>query len=215
MKKLTVVAALATALALAGCATRPAISVNQLQPGQPYWISTDASARGITVLPRPDGKGWQVCAEPSPDAMLQTVAQLTAQVQLQNPQVDAETQVQFQTAVIELTQRTQTVVFLREVLYRTCEQALNQNLNSDQIMQLYTMAMQTALKMAESDLAKNQSKTAQALQDPKVRKMWDQLVNGYPAVQGSENSGASENAGGIVNTVPGAGPVPKASGKKP
>jgi hypothetical protein len=110
MKKLAIVAFLGAALALAGCATAPSISVNQLKPGQPYWMTTDASARGITMLPRPDGKGMQVCAEPSPDAMLQTVAQLTAQVQLQNPQVDAQTQVQFSTAVIELTQRTQTVI---------------------------------------------------------------------------------------------------------
>jgi hypothetical protein len=185
MKKIAVAASFLAALSLAGCATAPLISVNQLDPAKPYWISTDASARGVVVLPRSDGKGWQTCSEPSPDAMLQTVAQLTAAVKLANPQVDAQTQVQFQTAVIELTQRTQTIVFLREVLFRTCEQSLNQNLTPDQIMQLYTMAMQTALKMAEADLAKNQSTTARALQDPKVRRMWDQLVGGYPTVQAS------------------------------
>ncbi len=204
MKKLAVVALLGGVLALAGCATAPSVSVHQLQPNQPYWMTTDASARGITMIPRPDGKGMEVCAEPSPDAMLQTVAQLTAQVQLQNPQVDAQTQVQFSTAVIELTQRTQTIVFLREVLYRVCEQSLNQNLTSDQVMQLEEMAMQTALKMAEADLAKTQNSTAKALQDPKVQKMWDQLVNGYPPV----SSGAA--AGGIVNGLPAAGAVPKA-----
>jgi uncharacterized protein YcfL len=209
MKKFAVVAILGGALALAGCAAAPAISVNKLQPGQSYWNTTDASARGITILPRPDGKGMQVCAEPSPDAMLQTVAQLTAQVQLQNPQVDAQTQVQFSTAVIELTQRTQTIVFLREVMYRICEQNMNQNLTSDQTMQLMTMAMQTALKMAEADLAKTQGATAKALQDPKVQAMWDQLVNGYPPVSGSTA------AGGIANGVTSAGPVPKAKGVKP
>ncbi|MBS1994644.1 MAG: hypothetical protein JSS83_29230, partial [Cyanobacteria bacterium SZAS LIN-3] len=180
--------------------------VNQLQPNQPYWISTDASARGISILPRADGKGVQMCAEPSPDAMLQTVAQLTAQVKLANPQVDAQTQIQFQTAVIELTKRTTTVVFLREVLYRVCEQNLNQNLNSEQTMQLYQLAMQTALKMAESDLAHDQSKIADALRDPKVRQMWNQLVG--PAVGTSNLSGGEP--GGIVNGLPSAGPVPKA-----
>jgi len=100
MKKLAIVALLGGALALVGCATAPSVSVHQLQPGQPYWNTTDAAARGVVILPRPDGKGVEVCSEPSPDAMLQTVAQLTAQVQLQNPQVDAQTQVQFSTAVI-------------------------------------------------------------------------------------------------------------------
>lgn len=200
MKKLAIVALIGGVLALAGCATAPSVSVHQLQPNQPYWMTTDASARGITVLPRPDGKGMMVCAEPSPDAMLQTVAQLTAQVQLQNPQVDAQTQVQFSTAVIELTQRTQTIVFLREVLYRVCEQSMDQNLTSDQVMQLEQLAMQTALKMAEADLAKTQSGTVKALQDPRVQKMWDQLVNGYPPVQGAP--------------VPAAGVSPKAQGVK-
>ncbi|MBS2010570.1 MAG: hypothetical protein JST01_26210 [Cyanobacteria bacterium SZAS TMP-1] len=206
MKKIAIVVwLLAGALSLAGCATAPSTSVNQLQPNQPYWISTDASARGITILPRADGKGVQMCAEPSPDAMLQTVAQLTAQVKLANPQVDAQTQIQFQTAVIELTKRTTTVVFLREVLYRVCEQNLNQNLNSEQTMQLYQLAMQTALKMAESDLAHDQSKIADALRDPKVRQMWNQLV-GTPV--GTSNLSSGE-LGGIVNGLPSAGPVPK------
>jgi len=215
MKKIIALATVLTvALALTGCATAPSTSVNQLQPNQPYWISTDAAARGITILPRPDGKGVQMCAEPSPDAMLQTVAQLTAQVKLANPQVDAQTQIQFQTAVIELTKRTTTVVFLREVLYRVCEQNLNQNLNSEQTMQLYQLAMQTALKMAESDLAHDQSKIADALRDPKVRKMWDQLVGGLPTTTTAPVVPVTGGgAGGIVNGVPTAGPVPK--GHKP
>ncbi|MBS2009749.1 MAG: hypothetical protein JST01_22025 [Cyanobacteria bacterium SZAS TMP-1] len=209
MKKLFAAATLGLAVVLSGCATAPAISVNQLQPNTPYWNTTDASARGVILLPRPGG-GMQVCSEPSPDAMLQTVAQLTAQVKLQNPQVDAQTQIQFQTAVIELTKRTTTVVFLREVLYRVCEQNLNQNLNSEQTMQLYQLAMQTALKMAESDLAHDQSKIADALRDPKVRQMWNQLVG--PAV-GTSNLSSGES-GGIVNGLPSAGPVPKVKSSK-
>lgn len=212
MKKFALAALLGGALALAGCATAPSVSVHQLQPNQPYWMTTDASARGIVMLPRPDGKGMYTCSEPSPDAMLQTVAQLTAQVQLQNPQVDAQTQVQFSTAVIELTQRSQTIVFLREILFRTCEQAMNQNLNSDQIMQLYSAAMQTALKMAESDLAKTQGANLQALKDPKVQKMWDQLVNGYPAVSGSD--APTSPTGGVAAGVPGASPMPKSKNVK-
>lgn len=207
MKTLLVAAALGCAVILSGCATAPALSVNQLQPGQSYWNTTDASARGVVILP--SSKGMQVCAEPSPDAMLQTVAQLTAQVKLQNPQVDAQTQVQFSTAVIELTQRTQTVVFLREVLYRVCEQSINQNLSSDQIMQLEQLAMQTALKLAEADLSKSQSKTAEALRDPKVQRMWDQLVNGYPPVS-KPNPGNTGVAGG----VPTASPTPSAKPAK-
>ncbi len=202
MKKFALAALLGGALALAGCATAPSVSVHQLQPGQPYWMTTDASARGITLLPRPDGKGMFECSEPSPDAMLQTVAQLTAQVQLQNPQVDAQTQVQFSTAVIELTQRTQDDCVLTRSLFRTCEQAANQNLNSDQIMQLYTMAMQTALKMARIRPCQDPGCYRSGVERSKVQRMFDQLVNGIPAT-------SSGSAGGIATGVPTAGPVPK------
>lgn len=163
-------------LALTGCAVNPAVSTHPITPGQPTVLTTDATARGIIMLPRPDGKGMSVCAEPSPDAILSTVAQMIAQVKLQNPQVDAQTQINFQTAVVELSKRSTTILFLRESLYRVCEQQINQNLSSDQVMQLYTMAMQTALKLAESDATNSQTKLAEQLKDPKVAELWKQIM---------------------------------------
>ena len=162
--------------ALAGCAVNPAVSTHPIALGQPTILTTDASARGIIMLPRPDGKGMSVCAEPSPDAILSTVAQMVAQVKLQNPQVDAQTQINFQTAVVELSKRSTTLLFLREALFRVCEQQINQNLSSEQVMQLYTMAMQTALKLAEADATNSQTKLAEQLKDPKVAALLKQLA---------------------------------------
>jgi uncharacterized protein YjgD (DUF1641 family) len=101
---------------------------------------------------------------------------MVAQVKLQNPQVDAQTQVNFQTAVVELSKRSTTILFLRESLYRVCEQQINQNLSSEQVMQLYTMAMQTALKLAEADATNSQTKLAEQLKDPKVAALLKQLA---------------------------------------
>jgi hypothetical protein len=204
-KMIALMVVLLGALALSGCAG-PSVSVHQMVPGQPYWMTTDAAARGISILPRPDGKGLSMCSEPSPDAMLQSVTQLTAQVQAQSINVDAQTQVQFQTAVVELTQRTTTIVYLREVMYRICEQGMNQSLSPDQTFQLFQMAMQTALKLAEADLAKTQNKTVAALSDPKVQAMWNQLVNGVPTIPAS--------AGGTV-VAPPLAPVPQAPSPSP
>jgi hypothetical protein len=162
--------------ALAGCAVNPAVSTHPIALGQPTILTTDASARGIIMLPRPSGTGMSVCAEPSPDAILSTVAQMVAQVKLQNPQVDAQTQVNFQTAVVELSKRSTTILFLRESLFRVCEQQINQNLSSEQVMQLYTMAMQTALKLAEADATNSQTKLAEQLKDPKVAALLKQLA---------------------------------------
>ncbi|RTL42389.1 MAG: hypothetical protein EKK48_10365 [Candidatus Melainabacteria bacterium] len=185
MKRLLVVALVASTL-LSGCASfNPPANTHELTVGKAYWIDTDATRRGIVVLPRADGKGMQVCSEPSPDVALQTVTQLMAQVSLSNPQVDAKTQLEFSTAVIDLSKRSQTLQFLRETLFRLCEQSLNNNLSSDQVMQLYELAVKTALVMAQSELAKQQGQLvkqqadlSRLLADPAVRKMWSEMTAG-------------------------------------
>jgi len=95
--------------------------------------------------------GTGFCAEPSPDTAMSAVAKLIAEVNLQNPNIDAKTQIEFQTAVIEL-------------------------LSGEQVMKQQELAIQAALKMAEAELANNQSELAKSLRDPAVRGLWKQLV---------------------------------------
>jgi hypothetical protein len=161
---------------LTGCAslTRPARVHTIAAPPSPSWMDYDASRRGAYVLPK--NGGLAVCAEPSPDVALSTVASLVAQVELQNPNVSAQAQLNFQQSVVELTQRTESLNFLRESMYRMCEQAIDGNLSSAQIKDLYDTALQTSLALAEADLAKQQNQLAQHLQDPEVRAMWKQLI---------------------------------------
>ena len=54
---------------------------------------------------------------------------------------------------------------------------MNQNLSSEQIFVLYQQVMQTSLKLAEAELAKNKADLAKALKDPAVRHLWEQLVD--------------------------------------
>jgi hypothetical protein len=140
----------------------------------------DATRRAVVIVPRPDGHGFYVCSEPSPDVALSFAMQLVASVKLANPNVDAQTQLQFTTAVIELTKRTQTLTFLRETMFRLCEQSINQQLPPELVSKLYELAVQSALKLAEAELAKNQADLARQLQDPAVRAMWNQLVGDQP-----------------------------------
>ena len=161
---------------LGGCAVTPSVRVHPLTAGQPTIVDLDASARAIIMVPRADGKGMAVCSEPSPDVAMSAVASMLAQVKLDNPNVDAKAQLEFQTAVIDLSHRSQFLQFQREMLFRLCEQGMNQNLNSDQIFQLYQQTMQTSLKLAEAELTKQKSDLAKSLQDPAVRRMWLQLV---------------------------------------
>jgi hypothetical protein len=173
-------------LTLAGCAAvRAPVRVHPIDPQKPSFIEVDASRRGVIVVPRPDGKGWIVCSEPSPDVALETVTRILGEVKVNNPNVpvDAKTEMEFRTAVVELSKRTQTILFLREAMFRICEQSINQNLSADQVMKLYELAVTTALKMAEADVAKNQADLAKQLSDPKVRELWKSVIGEAPATR--------------------------------
>jgi hypothetical protein len=151
--------------------------VHPLTANQPTIVDLDASARAIIMVPRADGKGMAVCSEPSPDVAMTAVASMLAQVKMDNPNVDVQTKLDFQTAVVDLARRSQTINFQREALFRLCEQGMNQNLSSEQIFVLYQQVMQTSLKLAEAELAKNKADLAKTLRDPAVRQLWNQLVD--------------------------------------
>ena len=165
-----------SALTLGGCSVAPSVAVHPLEVGRPSVVSTDASARGIILLPKPGGQGMYVCAEPSPDVAMAAVAKMIAEVKTQNPAIDVKTQLEFQTAVVQLAQRSQTLQLLREGMYRACEAGINQNLSAEQVMKLHEMAMQAALKLAESELAKNKADLAKSLRDPRVRELFQQMT---------------------------------------
>jgi hypothetical protein len=174
-KAFTLAIAFAGLIALGGCAVTPSVSVHSLSSATPQIITTDSSARAIIMVRKADG-GTGFCAEPSPDTAMSAVAKLIAEVNLQNPNIDAKTQIEFQTAVIELTRRTAATQLLRDSFYRICEAGLNQNLTGEQVMKQQELAIQAALKLAEAELAKNQSELAKSLRDPAVRGLWKQLV---------------------------------------
>jgi len=178
----TALASTAALLILSGCASfQASTAVHPLAANQPSFIDMDASRRGVVVLPRPDGRGYYACSEPSPDVAVETVTRILAEIKLSNgSNIDAKTEMEFKTAIVNLSQRTQTLLFLRESLFRICEQSANQNLSSDQVTKLYELAITTALKLAEADLAKNQTELARELSDPKVRDLWQQVFGAQP-----------------------------------
>jgi hypothetical protein len=102
---------------------------------------------------------------------------LVASIQLQNPSIDASTQLQFQQSVVELAQRTETIQFLREALYRLCEQSLNGTMSQAAVELEYDNALKTALALAEADLVKAQSGQSAQMANPKVQALWNQLLS--------------------------------------
>lgn len=192
MKLLTLCVLAISTLALGGCASSP-VKVHPIDdPSKPHWVEVDASRRGVLIVPRRDGKGFLVCSEPSPDVALSVATSLIAELKLTNPNIDAKTQLEFSQAVIDLSKRSQTLLFLRESMFRLCEQSLNQNLSSEQVMDLYREAMKTALKLAESELTKQQADLAKQLQNPAVRDLWNQAFGAPTGTSQGVNQGAPQ-----------------------
>lgn len=148
---------LIAALLLAGCAwtTSPARQ-HELEPGAPYWFDYDAGRRGAVLVP--SRGAVRFCAEPSPDIALQQSVALLAKAQ--TPQgITAEGSTTLSSDVVAMAGRTQTVVFLREALYRLCEQSLNGNLTQAEIGPLFAKIIETSFLLSQAQLVSEIRKT--------------------------------------------------------
>jgi len=146
---------------LTGCAslTSPARQ-HQLEEGKIYWFDYDASRRGAVLIPNHERKNIAICAEPSPDVALEILNKFKADVAVKEVEVGAEAEVQEK--VIQLAKRSQTLMFLRESLYRLCELSLNFQLKDEEVKKLYEKVIDAAAKMAEAELLNAQQSKIEA-----------------------------------------------------
>ncbi len=142
-------------LLLSGCAgfTSPARK-HVLESNTPYWFDYDASRRGAFLLSDNNTK-VKICAEPSPDVALQIINKFMLTVPLEK--IPVQGQVNISQQVLQLAGRTQTILFLRESLYRLCELSVSNNFTKDDIKALYENVIEVSSKLAEAELTKAQT----------------------------------------------------------
>lgn len=131
-----------------GCRTftSPARS-HDLQSGI-EWMDYDATRRGALILPT--GADVRVLSEPAPDVAMATVADFTGKVSYQGASGEAAAKVT--ETIAELGKRTQTVMVLREALFRLNElQTYQKDLQPSDIKELYSKVLDTALEIAKAD----------------------------------------------------------------
>lgn len=133
---------------------------HELEEGKSYWFDYDASRRGAILIPKHEKKNVAVCSEPAPDVAKDIIDKLRADVGTGKLTVGVEANVQER--VIQLAQRTQTIMFLRESMYRLCELSLNFQLKDDDVKNLYDKVIGTAVKMAEAESSNAQEANAKA-----------------------------------------------------
>ena len=150
---------------LVGCNLKPRLhssNVEQLNEKTGYWFNYDASRRGAILTPKMDGSpGVYMCAEPSPDVALENAVKLLGELQatVQSGGEGAlKAQAEFSEKLVELAGRTQTILFLREALYRLCEQQMNGALSSTEVDRLYAKVIETSITLAEAQIIETLSK---------------------------------------------------------
>lgn len=136
---------------LGGCAnlTSPT-RMHELSDNKSYWFDYDASRRGALLTSKnPAGPALKTCAEPSPDIALAFTSRLLGEAKVTppagaGPEVAAKLEADFRSSAVELAKRTQAIMFVREAMYRLCEQALNGHLPDAKIAELYELIIRTS-----------------------------------------------------------------------
>ena len=131
-----------------GCAnlTSPARGLKLEEKGA-YWFDYDASRRGTLLLP--ENEKFKTCAEPSPDAALNLVTKLEATLK-KDDAGEVVGNADFNSSIVKLAERTQMILFLRESLFRLCEQSLNNNFTAENILTAYKEVIAAAMEMAKT-----------------------------------------------------------------
>lgn len=153
---MVLVFAITSLATLSGCAnlTSPARD-HVIDHSKAYWLDYDASRRGTLVLP--NNVNVKTCAEPSPDVALSLVSKLEGSLK-KTGVGEAEATAEFNATVIQLAKRTQMVMFLRESLFRLCEQSLNSNFEKKDIVDTYNKILEAAIHMVQTDQTEAKTK---------------------------------------------------------
>jgi len=117
-----------------------------------YWFDYAADRRGSIMVAAPvtDGRpsGVMICAEPAPDVAQNFVNSLKAQGGYQG--ASAQVQADLNSTIVQLAGRTQVILFMREAMYRICEENLDGNLTNQQVFELYKSVINASVQLVQA-----------------------------------------------------------------
>lgn len=149
----TIVAACALAL-LPSCGLfRGPADKHSLERAGTYWMEYDATRRGAVVRVDTQGKVTML-AEPSPDVAMAAAQSLLAKLDYGG--IPAELEASLAREVVQLGQRTTTVMVLRDSLYRLSELKQNGGLDAD-TLKLFELVLKAVVDIAHSELVREQA----------------------------------------------------------
>lgn len=122
-------------------------------------VSFEATRRAAYVVANEDGT-IRMAAEPPPDAALDASVDATATLKamLEKVELEGKLSVKVVESIVNLTERTQAIVLMRDAMFRLAEMHVNGVINSDDYLTLYNKALAGAIALAAPD-----AETAEAM----------------------------------------------------
>ncbi len=167
MNRLIITALAASTLIMTvGCKsfTSPA-RYHSLNDGGVYFVDYDITRRGAFIVPK--GKEVRTISEPAPDAGMETVIKFLTSMDYKG--IKGEASAEVVEKLVQFGQRTQTIMFLRETLFRLTEVGNNAGFDKTEYQELYKQVVQAAADLAKTEVeiakkeaAKAETKKAEA-----------------------------------------------------
>lgn len=134
-----------------GCGSfEPPSKVVYLPDQKVTWVDSDATRRSAFLVPGKDGKPpIVIAAEPPPDAAMATAAALTGKLNYSG--LSAEASANLTQSITQLGTRSESVMVLREGLYRIQQMVTDGQLTGDQAVPLFNQVLTAATTIAQAD----------------------------------------------------------------
>lgn len=145
------------AVMFSGCGT----GFREIQSNGSYWFKYDAEMRGAILLVRSDvNNAVSYCAEPAPDIAMERAGKLIADYG--NDLINIGVEGSYATEALDLAKRSQTLMFLRESLYRLCELSINTDITTAQAVELYTKVLDSMKEFYKVEVSNADARNKEA-----------------------------------------------------
>lgn len=153
---------LAAVVLLGGCsALGGKTDIDNLGDAKVTVVSYEAESRGAYFAHA--GVDAKYCAEPPPDVALNRSLELAGKFsgETQGVELSAEARAALASNAVQLAGRTQLVLLARELLYRTCELALNGHLSSADVKTNYAKVVELVELLGTAEVADSEQRLLQ------------------------------------------------------
>lgn len=172
-------------LLVAACSTPPARKeVFDLSNGKVVWVDYAAERRGAILFPESAVGKIKLCAEPFPDIAMNLANKIGATGELSTPnsQLNGSGSFSddFKRDVVQLSKKSQSILFLREALYRLCELSINSSLTEVKAEILYKEVMKAAVELYRTENKEellNQRESEINRKDSEIEKTKDEVIS--------------------------------------